>query len=50
MSFSIKRVTSLVAVGMMAVMDNFAAAEMVEMPLRLMVNSEVLRTLFHKGD
>ena len=50
MALSIKRVTSLVAFGMAALNDNFAMAEQVQNPLRLMFNTDVLRTLFAKGD
>ena len=50
MSLSIKRVTSLVAFGLAALNDKFAVAEQVQHPLRLMINSDVLRTFFHRGD
>ena len=45
-----KRVTSMVAFGMAALCDKFALADQVQHPLRLQMNSDVLRTLFHKGD
>ena len=50
MSLSIKRVTSLVAFGLAALNDKFAVADQVQHPLRLMINSDVLRTFFHRGD
>ena len=49
MALSIKRVTSLVAVSLAALSDS-VLADQVQHPLRMMFNSDVLRTLFHKGD
>lgn len=50
MALSVKRFSSLLAFGL-AAFDNLAArAEQAQNPLRLMLNSEVLRTLFNKGD
>jgi len=44
MSLSVKRVTTMLAFSLAAMADQ------VQHPLRLQFNSEVLRTLFHKGD
>ena len=45
-----KRVTSMVMFSMAAMIDRFALADQVQHPLRLQMNSDVLATLFHKGD
>ena len=50
MSLSVKRVSSLLAFGLAAFDNLIAVAEQVQHPMRLMLNSDVLRTLFHKGD
>ena len=49
MALSVKRVTSVLSFGLAAI-SNFVAAEQVQHPLRLMLNSDVLQTLFNKGD
>ena len=50
MALSVKRFSSLVAFGL-AAFDNLAArAEQTQYPLRLMLNSDVIRQLFNKGD
>ena len=36
--------------GLAAIFDSFAFADQVQHPLRLQMNSDVLKTLFHKGD
>lgn len=49
MSFSIKRVTSLLTVGL-AALTNLASAEQVSHPIKLKVGSEVFLKMFHSGD
>ena len=50
MALSVKRFSSLLAFGL-AAFDNMAArAEQTQYPLRLMLNSDVIRQLFNKGD
>ena len=47
---SSKRVTTMMAFAIAALFDSFAMADQVQYPLRLQMNSDVLQTLFHKGD
>ena len=49
MALSVKRVTSLLTFGL-AALSNTAAADQSMNPLRMKINSEVLNTLFWKGD
>ena len=49
MALSVKRVTSLLTFGL-AALTNTAAADQSMNPLRMKINSEVLNTLFWKGD
>ena len=50
MALSVKRFSSLLAFGLAAFDNMTAKAEMVQNPLRMMINADVLRTLFNKGD
>ena len=49
MAFSVKRVASILTFGL-AGFENLVWAEQTQRPLRLMLNSDVLTTLFNKGD
>ena len=48
MALSVKRVTQMLTFGLAAIPS--AMADQVQNPLRLMLNSDVLMTLFAKGD
>jgi len=49
MALSVKRVASILTFGL-AAFENLVQAEQTQRPLRLMLNSDVLTTLFNKGD
>ena len=50
MVLSLARVKSAAAFGLVALSYNFAEAAQVRRPLRLKINTDILTTLFHKGD
>ena len=50
MTLSVKRVVSLLGVGLAALLANEAEAEQIQHPMRLRIDSEMLATLFHRGD
>ena len=50
MVLSLARVKSAAAFSLIALFHNFAEAAQVRRPLRLKINTDILTTLFHKGD
>jgi hypothetical protein len=50
MALSVKRAAQVLTFGLAALSDSLVEAEQTQRPLRMMLNSDVLTTLFNKGD